>query len=122
VREFEDESGRVVIIVLDRRTPSEAAAFESAVSWAASLALLFLRRGFRVGLEAGGTYIPPDSGSTHGGQILRCLALVDENTSGATPAGLPAGVWRGINLLTVIPAAGRPRIEMSTVDSTRRSA
>jgi len=125
VREFEDESGRAVIVVLDRRAPPDAAAFESAVSFAASLALLLLRRGFRVGLSAGDSFLPPAASASHGGQILRCLALVEAATSTTTHqglAGLPAGAWRGINLLTVVPAAGRPRVEMSTFDSARRSA
>jgi uncharacterized protein (DUF58 family) len=119
VREFEEETGRAVLIVLETAVAEDAASsFESAVSHAASLALLLLRRGLRVGLSAGGTFIPPHTGTA--AAILRCLALVSTTTGpGAEKPRL--GRWRGA-VLTVTPAPGRPRIGVSPDKALRRIA
>jgi uncharacterized protein (DUF58 family) len=119
VREFEEESGRSVLVVLDTAVDEAGAAvFESAVSYAASLALLLLRRGLRVGLLAAGTFIPPETGTA--GSILRCLALVQRTTEvdSGKVRRLP---WRGATL-TVSPAPGRPRVDVAVGTAMRRTA
>ena len=117
VREFEEETGRSVVIVLETAVDTDEVTFESAVSYAASVAVLLLRQGLRVGLLAGSTFIPPDGGNV--GAILRCLALVSMGTAEA-PRARPKQ-WQG-NTITVIPAPGKPRIEVSSKDAMRRIA
>jgi uncharacterized protein (DUF58 family) len=119
VREFEEESGFSVLIVLETALgQNEEAAFESAVSHAASLALLLLRRGLRVGLWTGDTLIPPDAGAA--GPILRCLALVQRASPGR-PGARRRDHWQGATV-TVTPAPGRPRIGVAAGTATRRTA
>lgn len=120
VREFEEETSRGVLIVLSTAVPDEAApTFETAVSYAASLALLLLRRGLRVGLLAGETFIAPDIGT--GSAILRCLALVQRTTFDAQAPSPRARQWQG-NTLTVVPAPGQPRIDLNPGRAARRTA
>jgi len=121
VREFEEETGRNIVVVLDTAAgdqPPES--FETAVSYAASLALVLLHRAFRVGLQAGGSSVPPAIGPVQAGNILRCLALVESTPSGG--GEMPAWVGQGSTLLTVTPAPGRPRIEVTVAKNARRSA
>jgi uncharacterized protein (DUF58 family) len=121
VREFEEETGRTIVVVLETGAePAAAEDFETAVSYAASLALVLLRRAFRVGLDAGRSFVPPDTGVQHAGSILRCLALVDN----AAPAEgePPSWVKQGLTALTVTPAPGHPRIEAGTGKAARRIA
>ena len=83
VRETEDDEGQVVSIVLDNGVePSHVAsaagdaAFEEAVSLAASVAYELLLRGYHVGLSARGAEITPEGGPAQATRILRFLALV----------------------------------------------
>lgn len=119
VREFEEETGREVVVVLETGADVPAEVFETAVSYAASLALLLLRRSFRVGLIAGAACVPPGLGPTQGGAVLRSLALV-ENVAGNPDTTKCAG--KGATLLLVTPAAGAPRIEIAKAKAARRSA
>ena len=119
VREFEEETGRNLIIVLDTGASHAVDDFESAVSHAASLALLLLRRGFRIGLLAGRACVAPGAGPLHAGELLRCLALVDRETPDEAPPICPCA---GSTTLTITPAAGRPRIEVGTSKHVRRIA
>jgi uncharacterized protein (DUF58 family) len=118
VREFEEETGRLVTILLLCGAEFRPDDFELAVSHAASLALVLLRRGFRVGLRAGPSLVLPAAGPMHAGDLLRCLALVD----GTTPGDSQPPLWAGTTTLTVTPAAGRPRVELLAGKSLRRIA
>ena len=121
VREFEEETGRNIVVVLETGGKDQTAeTFETAVSYAASLALVLLHRAFRVGLVAGGSSVLPATGPVQAGNILRCLALVDGAVSGEGEP--PLGAGQGSILLTVTPAPGRPRVEVATAQATRRSA
>jgi uncharacterized protein (DUF58 family) len=118
VREFEEESGRHLIIVLETGRDFPTDDFESAVSYAASLALVLLRQAYRVGLSAGPTLVPPALGPAQAGSILRCLALVDGNAPGTRDRQALAGAI----LLTVTPAPGHPKLVVSKPQTARRSA
>lgn len=127
VREFEEESGRTVVIVLNTRGEDDGGgkiggAFEAAVSYAASLALALLRREFRVGLVAGASFVAPDAGTVQTGQILRCLALVEMSTDEELAGEQRSRTWQGATLLTVTPAPGKPRIEVNAASAARRRA
>jgi uncharacterized protein (DUF58 family) len=118
VRELEEETGRILTLVLPTGTGANDGDFELAVSYAASLAMLLLRRGFRVGLLCGTCFIPPAIGPLQGGSLLRCLALVD----GRAPGERPSPAWAGGTRITITPAEGRPRIEVTADKAARRSA
>jgi uncharacterized protein (DUF58 family) len=121
MREFEEEAGRTVVIVLETDVAFEASLdFETAVSYAASLALLLLRRGLRVGLVAGAFGIAPEIGGAQGGQILRALALVEPAAKSQSVGERPAWAGHGATTLTVIAAPGRPRVEVGTNMALRR--
>ena len=120
VREFEEETGRNVVVVLQTATEATSAVFETAVSYAASLALALLRRAFRVGLIAGTASVPPAAGPMQAGSILRSLALVEAGV--ASNPDTVAWTADGASLLFVIPAAGAPRIELGKGKTARRSA
>jgi uncharacterized protein (DUF58 family) len=123
MREFEEESGRTVVVVLETAVePEDTQAFESAVSYAASVALVLLRRGLRVGLVAGTSVVAPETGVCHGGHILRCLALVEPTTRGQSADERPAWARRDRPFLTVSPAPGHPRIEAGASMAMRRMA
>ncbi len=115
VREFEENTARVAVLVLDDTPPAERpedgihAPFEAAVSLVASLALALLRQGYQVGLSAGRTYLEPSAGAAHATAILRSLALVDMRPPGAPPAVPPPG--RGATLLRVWQGVQTPRLE-----------
>src|SRR5205814_7019129 len=67
VRELEEETGRIVMIVLETGAAPVAGdpvrAFEDAVSLAASLAVALLRKGLQVGLKTDGAQVTPSSGT-----------------------------------------------------------
>jgi uncharacterized protein (DUF58 family) len=120
LRESEDESSRTLTIVLDdaeaasadaptSATPADtAAAFEAAVSLAASLAVQLLRRGYHVGLSAGGVHLPPAGGPGAAGHMLETLALVQPGTARA----LPAATLRGLTRMHVRPGSTGPQVDM----------
>jgi uncharacterized protein (DUF58 family) len=123
MREFEEEAGRTVVIVLETAIETEAAsAFETAVSYAASLALVLIRRGLRVGLVAGAFGIAPETGGSQGGQILRALALVEPAANSQSVGERPAWAGHGATTVTVTAAAGKPRIEVGSGMALRRLA
>lgn len=86
VREADEEEHREVTLALDLRWPSasaterEAALYdarsERAVSLAATLAIEWSRRGWRLGLFTGGAHIPPGQGRAHLSRLLQALALL----------------------------------------------
>jgi uncharacterized protein (DUF58 family) len=120
VREFEEETGRNVVVLLDTSANVSPESFETAVSYAASLALVLLHRAFRVGIIAGAAGVPPAAGPSQAASILRCLALVDARQPGGEN-GVP---WAGpgATVLVVTPAAGKPRIEIRQRKGARRTA
>jgi len=90
VRETEDDEGQEVRVVLDNLpvTGSDApaapdAAFEEAVSLAASVTCELLHRGYRVGLAARGEELTPEGGPAQATRILRFLALIERAAPGA---------------------------------------
>jgi uncharacterized protein (DUF58 family) len=90
-------------------TPADtAAAFEAAVSLAASLAVQLLRRGYHVGLSAGGVHLPPAGGPGAAGHMLETLALVQPGTARA----LPAATLRGLTRMHVRPGSTGPQVDM----------
>jgi uncharacterized protein (DUF58 family) len=126
VREFEEESGRTVVVVLQTHAGSDGdgkdnQAFEAAVSYAASLALVLLRQGFRVGLSAGANFVAPESGTAQTGQILRCLAIVEMSSEEPASESL-SRAWQGATRLTVTPAPVKPRIEVNAATAARSIA
>jgi uncharacterized protein (DUF58 family) len=92
--------------------------FEAAVSLAASLALHLLRRGYQVGLVAGGAYVPAGSNAGQSAQILEKLALVQ--MSSARP--LPTVVARGLARIHVRPSPGSPMVDVFDSGPGRKSA
>ena len=121
VREFEEEAGRTVVIVLETAVEPEASQdFETAVSYAASLALVLIRRGLRVGLVAGAFGIAPETGGSQGGKILRALALVEPAANSQSVGERPAWAGHGATTLTVVPAPDHPRVEVGTGMAMRR--
>jgi uncharacterized protein (DUF58 family) len=124
-REFEDEGSRTAIVALDDFAATEgddAEAFESAVSHAASIAVALLKQGFKVGLQAGGTFLPPAEGWPHTAQLLTCLALTAAGTSRA-PAGIELGAFaRTATCFHVSAALPSPTIKVSGLGAERRSA
>ncbi len=123
VREFEEEAGRTVVIVLETAVEPDASdAFETAVSYAASLALVLIRRGLRVGLVAGAFGIAPETGGSQGGRILRALALIEPAANSQSVGDRPAWAGPGATTLTVVPAPDRPRMEVGAGGAMRRMA
>ena len=120
VREFEEETGRNVIVVLQTLTDAAPEVFETAVSYAASLALVLLRRTFRVGLVAGAVGVPPGIGPGQAGSILRSLALVEAGAASNPDTAAWAG--HGATLVFVTPAAGAPRIEVGDSPAARSTS
>ena len=137
LRESEDESSRTLAIVLEdgelqpggvgSDSPKgvdsvdgfeRAAAYEAAVSMAASLAVQLLRRGYAVGLVAGGAYLPPSSGNGAGTQMLEALALVQPGTARA----LPPAASRGLTRMHVRPGLSGPQVDTVDAGPGRRSA
>ena len=128
LRESEDESSRTLTVVLEDAEPAgpessadpadAAAGFEAAVSLAASLAVQLLRRGFHVGLSAGGVMLAPSGGSGTAGHILEALALVQPGT--ARP--MPAASMRGLTRMHVRPGAKGPQVETQNAGAGQKSA
>jgi uncharacterized protein (DUF58 family) len=122
VRQFEGNTGRLVVVTLDDAQPREhapggdaAAPFEAAVSLAASAALVLLRQGYQVGLATSQAFVAPGAGNVQASHILRCLALVDMRPASETgPANtlLPASL-RGAAVLRVLQGRQAPRLEAS---------
>jgi uncharacterized protein (DUF58 family) len=115
VREFEENTARVAIVVLDDAPPPNLPVdgihppFEAAVSLAASTALALLRQGYQIGLVAGATHLPPGSGSSHAIAILRTLALVDMRAADVAPPTVAAG--RGATIVRVLQGIRAPHLE-----------
>jgi uncharacterized protein (DUF58 family) len=120
VREFEEPTGRAVVIALETAEQADGASFETAVSYAASLALLLLRRGMRVGLVAGTVGLRPELGSGQSSRILRTLALVEPGNGQGSVSG--PSLVPGAVVVNVTPASGQPRIDVGTKLAGRRSA
>jgi uncharacterized protein (DUF58 family) len=93
VREYEDELGRKVVLVVDNALPdatlaaaradaidaavqAELDALERAISRAASLATAYLEAGWSVHLVARGEEVPAGSGRPQLARVLRALALL----------------------------------------------
>lgn len=81
VREYEDEAHRRATIRLDDGVAGQdaatLAAFEHAVSRAASLAIAYLERGWAVRLVARGVTVPSGVGPAQTHRLLRALALLE---------------------------------------------
>ncbi|MEW6325053.1 MAG: DUF58 domain-containing protein, partial [Nitrospirota bacterium] len=85
VREVDEEEHRQMMLVMDRRWPADAASprelalyqarFERAVSLAATLAVEWTRRGWRLGVLTDGIHLSPAPGRAHLLRLLRALAL-----------------------------------------------
>jgi len=130
VRQFEGNTGRLVVVALDdapAMTPSPGtdatAPFEAAVSVAASAALVLLRRGYQVGLVTSGGLVAPGGGNIQASHILRHLALVQPRTAadtGSVRVPLPASL-RGAAVLRVLPGSKIPRLETSGPAARRAS-
>jgi Uncharacterized conserved protein (some members contain a von Willebrand factor type A (vWA) domain) len=122
VRQFEGNTGRLVVVALDDAQPKQpapgadpAAPFEAAVSLAASAALVLLRQGYQVGLVTGSGFVAPGAGNTQASHILRSLALVEMRPAAdEKPASivLPAAL-RGVAILRVLQGPQAPRLEAS---------
>lgn len=79
VKEFHREQAQKVCILLDVKPPDEGPEkarerFEEAVSFAATLTVYYLERGYEVALAAGGVKIPADRGNRQFKRILGTLA------------------------------------------------
>jgi uncharacterized protein (DUF58 family) len=130
VRQFEGNTGRLVVLDLDDAQAKEpplvgdaSAPFEAAVSLAASAALLLLRQGFQVGLITNGALLTPGAGNIQASRILRHLALVQMRPAadtGAENAVLPASL-RGVAILRVLQGPQSPRLESSRSAARRPS-
>lgn len=98
VREADEEEHRELTLVLDRRWPADGASeraaalyharFERAVSLAATLAVEWARRGWRLGLIADGVHVAPAHGRAHLARVLRTLALVPPIQAPASHRGM----------------------------------
>ena len=122
VRQFEGNTGRVVVVTLDDAQPKEpsqggnpAEPFEAAVSLAASAALVLLRQGYQVGLATSHAFVAPGAGNIQATHILRSLALAEMRP--AADAGManlvfPAAL-RGVAILRVLQGSQAPRLETS---------
>jgi uncharacterized protein (DUF58 family) len=86
VREADEEEHREVTLALDLRWPASSATERQAalydarcerlVSLAATMTVEWSRRGWRLGLFAGGVYLPPRQGRAHISRLLEALALL----------------------------------------------
>jgi uncharacterized protein (DUF58 family) len=98
VREKEDEETRAVTVILDNDADSgaDAAAFERAVSEAASVCVELARRGFSVGLAVRGGEVRPGIGGAQTERILRALAMI-------APAAGPLPLVRAGSIVQIRP-------------------
>jgi uncharacterized protein (DUF58 family) len=118
VRESEEETGMTVVVLLESAGPDvDAAAFEAAVSMAASVALALMKKGLHVGLSTADGWLPPAGGPAQTAQILKCLALVDARPREAPPR--PAAT--DATVVRVRPGVAMPSVESSRARA-RRSA
>jgi uncharacterized protein (DUF58 family) len=130
VRQFEGNTGRVVVVDLDDARPRDAppggdplAPFEAAVSLAASVALVLLRQGYQVGLATSSGFLAPGAGNVHASHILRSLALVEMRPAyemGAENPVLPAAL-QGVAVLRVLQGPHSPRLQTSRAAAGRPS-
>ena len=104
VREADEEEHREVTLAFDLRWPlgsateREAALYharcERAMSLAATLAVEWSRRGWRLGLFTGGAHLPPGQGRAHIGRLLRALALLPSlRQTGSAPTLSDLSAW-----------------------------
>ncbi len=121
VREFEDESSRIAVVVFGTSGTLHPDSFEAAVSTAASIAVKLLKRGYLVGLHTGDTSIPAAGGPTQAGQILKCLALVTP-AAAALPVARLAKLSQLGGCIQVAPGPGGTRISVLGPGLQRRSA
>lgn len=129
VRESEEETGRTVLVVLDEYPADGEApdptprAFEAAVSLAASVAVVMLKKGLHVGLKTTRTFIPPGVGPLQAPEILRTLALVQPGTGrGEETSGKRHMVPGGAAIIRVSPGATAPRFAVEKPVANRRTA
>lgn len=118
VREFEADQGHIAMIALEETTlvePERDSAIELAVTTAASLALELLRRGYQVGLCAGGARLLPERSGRQENRILHALALYEPGMD------CPKINSPYATLLRVKPALGRPLVEAVTQQGQRRA-
>jgi uncharacterized protein (DUF58 family) len=121
IRESEEESSRTVLVVLEDAAGGAVpeAAYEAAVSLAASVALHLLKGGFLVGLAAGAASLPPAAGSAAAAPILQALATVQAGSARA----LPVTLTRGTSRVIVRPSAsGPPALETVSPGADRTGA
>jgi uncharacterized protein (DUF58 family) len=124
VRELEEETGRIVIVVLDTAAPLPGSgavaerAFEDAVSLAASLAVALLRKGLAVGLRTGDSVVPPSAGAGHAAALLSTLALASPQPRTDGQARLRSGA----TIIHVRPALPLPAYEIESPTAARRTA
>jgi uncharacterized protein (DUF58 family) len=129
VRQFEGNTGRLVVLALDdlpaKNLPADAdpaAPFEAAVSVAASAALVLLRQGYQVGLVTSSGLVAPGAGNIQAAHILRHLALVQMRpvTDQGLALALPATL-RGAAVLRVLQGPKTPRLQSSRATAARPS-
>lgn len=95
-KEFALEEPKKVIVALDDTRPLDAAAFEKAVSYAASVSKRLLSEGYMVGLWSSETELPPASGPEQLYKIMEALAVireVDALPSNSPPADFVAKIF-----------------------------
>ncbi|MDA8084551.1 MAG: DUF58 domain-containing protein [Nitrospiraceae bacterium] len=81
-REYAEQDGSMVTIVLDNTAPDLSGDFEKAVSLTASLARFFTGRGDLVRVVSGGSMVPFGHGQEHLQRILDMLAVIAEDGTG----------------------------------------
>jgi uncharacterized protein (DUF58 family) len=127
LREFEEETGRIVMLILESAQPvtgaapaQAARAFEDAVSLAASLAVALVNKGLAVGLRTADASAAPGVGGAQTAAMLRILALVAPRPRADGEPRL-AGP-EGATAIRVRPALSAPAVEVETASAARRSA
>jgi uncharacterized protein (DUF58 family) len=130
VRQFEGNTGRVVVVALDDAQPrtllpggEPSAPFEAAVSLAASAALVLLRHGYQVGLATSSGFLPPGAGNIQASHILRSLALVEMRPAFEPGNGIPThpAALQGAAVLHVLQGPQAPRLQASRPAARRPS-
>ncbi len=116
VRECEDDSGRTALVVLEGGSADGDAAFEAAVSMAASIAVALVKRGFQVGLETATTSVVPGHGPNQMAHILKVLALVKaEAATGPRRGG--ARSQSDATCFRISPGQVTPRVQVDKGDT-----
>jgi uncharacterized protein (DUF58 family) len=120
MRELEEEAGRIVVVVLDPVLPDGEGerTLEAAVSLAASLAVVLLRRGLQVGLKTHQGQVAASSGNGQASEILEVLAMLAPPPAGAAPLSAPSGA----TTIRVTPALAGPRVDVEAPAQGRRTA